>query len=279
MTAFVSPVDQLFTRGEPGGRVGSANYRALGIGEEHIPDLIRMALDKELRWAPSESDAAWAPVHAWRALGELRAEAAIEPLLDLFQDIDEHSDDWVGEELPEVYGLIGPAAIPALAAYLADPSHGLWARVGSSSALGEIGQRHPASRAECVTALTRHLERFADNDPVLNGSILAELLDLRASEAAPVIERAFAGEAIDETIAGDWEDVQVELGLKDKRSTPRPRTPLDEMLERIVREATPPPPPPNPQVDAVIAQMRAEGKLKSPAEPKRDKRKKKQKRK
>ena len=140
----------------------------------------------------------------------------------MLQRIDDDGDDWVGEELPQVYGLIGPTAIPVLARYLADLQHGLWARVAACHGLSEIGQPHPGSRAECVAVVTRQLERYGEQDPTLNAFLFSRLLDLRAVESALVIERAFAADAIDPTVAGDWEDAQVELGLKAKRSTPPP---------------------------------------------------------
>ncbi len=33
------------------------------------------------------------------------------------------------------------------------------------------------------------------------------------------MEQAFAAGLVDESVAGDWEDVQIELGLKDERET------------------------------------------------------------
>jgi hypothetical protein len=38
-----------------------------------------------------------------------------------------------------------------------------------------------------------------------------------------VMERAFAADRVDISIPGDWEDVQVELGLIEERQTPRPQ--------------------------------------------------------
>lgn len=49
-------------------------------------------------------------------------------------------------------------------------------------------------------------------------------------ESASIIERAFAADCVDESIPGDWEDVQVELGLKPFRE--KPRLPLFGMRER-----------------------------------------------
>jgi hypothetical protein len=222
-TDYPPPVDKLLTLGDArGSRSHWPNYLAYGLGPEHIPDLIRMATDEELNTASSDSLEVWAPVHAWRALGQLRAEAAAEPLTGLLHRIDDDRDDYVGEELPEVYGLIGPAAIPVLAAYLADASHPLYACAAAAHSLGEIGANHPGSRADCVAALTAQLEHFDENDPTLNAFIISYLMDLKAVESAPVMERAFAAGQVELPVAGDWEDVQIDLGLRRTRETPKP---------------------------------------------------------
>lgn len=91
------PVDQLLTYGE-GQSVSPddwPNYLALGLGPEHIPDLIRMATDEDLNWADSDSLEVWAPLHAWRTLGQFRAEAAVAPLLTLVGTLPDN--DWVME--------------------------------------------------------------------------------------------------------------------------------------------------------------------------------------
>lgn len=217
--SYSYPVSELLTFGDCRNFRGWPNYLELGLGLEHVPELIEMATDEELNWADSEGLEIWGPVHAWRALGQLRAVAAIEPLLRLFHDVEDN--DWACDELPEVYGMIGRAAIPALARYLADASRGLWRRVTAAFALERIAAGDTSARAECVAVLGRQLERFAKNDPELNGFLVNYLIDLRAVGAAPLMERAFAADRVDLSIAGDWEDVQVELGLKMARETPR----------------------------------------------------------
>ncbi len=105
--SYARPVDQLLTYGE--GQIVSPDdwphYLELGLGPEHIPDLIRLATDEELIWDDSDRLEVWAPLHAWRALGQLRAKEAIEPLLSLFEPLEEN--DWAMEELPDVLGMIG----------------------------------------------------------------------------------------------------------------------------------------------------------------------------
>src|SRR5436189_35830 len=124
---YAPPVDKLLTYGSLEDEISDQwpDYLALGLGPEDIPELIRMATDRKLRNLEGEEEdendvSFWAPLHAVRALGQLHAQEAIEPLLPLFNDPD---DEWMEEELSKVYAMIGPAAIPALARYLADTSH------------------------------------------------------------------------------------------------------------------------------------------------------------
>ena len=76
-------------------------------------------------------------------------------------------------------------------------------------------------RDECVEILTRQLEQFRENEKDLNGSLVYALVALRALESVSVIKRAFAADRVDESVQGDWEDVQIELGLKPLREAPR----------------------------------------------------------
>ncbi len=213
-TSYQAPVDKLLTYGESDLITPDEwpDYRELGIGPEHIPDLIRMAMDEELHEADSQSTEVWAPLHAWRALGQLRAVEAVEPLLGLFDRLE--YDDWVGEELPAVFGMIGPAALPALAAYSADLSHDDSSRISAISSIKAIGKRWPDAKGECIALLEERLEGFEENEPDVNGFIVLALVELEAKEAAPLIERAFDEGYVDPIVMGDWDDVQVELGLK-----------------------------------------------------------------
>ena len=211
MTDYPPVLEKLLTLGDGSKHRDWPNYLELGIGKEHIPDLIRMATDQELNFALTESIEVWAPAHACRALGQLRAEEAIDPLMSLFHELED--DDWAQEELPEVYGMIGPSAIPAIRNYLADSSHGLYPRITAANSLERIGSEHPDARDECVNALSRQLEKHKENDPSLNGFLVAYLLDLNAMEAVQVIESAYAAGCVDPGIAGDWKDIKEELGL------------------------------------------------------------------
>jgi hypothetical protein len=214
-TLYPPPLAQLLSLGEPSYRKWR-DYAALGFGQEHVPALIRMATDEELHEARAEGGEVWAPVHAWRALGQLRAEEAAEPLLRLLDRVED--DDWAMEDLPEVYGNIGPAALPALARYLRDDSRRDFPRLVAAEAVGTIGTEHPDARSECVELLVSLLRRAEDLPPNVNGFIVAELVDLRAFEAVDVVREAYRRGAVDLMIIGDFQDFEIALGLRQQRS-------------------------------------------------------------
>ena len=233
--SYRPPVDKLLLLGEARRQHSMFDCSTLGLTPEHVPELIRMALDEQLHAGPGDSKIVYAPVHAMWALAELRAEAAVVPLLGLLRWVDEQQDDWVGECLPIVLARIGPASLAPVAEYLANPAHGLWARVGAAHALEELGNQHPEARSECVARLIAQLERFEGQTETLNAFLISYLLRLRAVEAAPVMERAFSEGLVDEAVHGDWEDAQIELGLKKSREhAPKPNR-LTEMFNPIRR--------------------------------------------
>lgn len=223
---FSDPVLALISLGEERARVSEwPNYLDLGITSEHIPELIRILDEIEAFWPEEESDApeVFAPIHAWRALGQLKAEQAVPSLMHLIVWNEEHNADWIMEEVPDVMGLIGPASIPPLRDYLLNPDKLEWASVTVAHSLAEVGQRHPEQRAACVEALMAGLEQYAENGEMINAYLISFLADLEAVEAALLVERAYQVDAVDLSVLGDFEDFQIEVGLLQERLTPPPR--------------------------------------------------------
>src|SRR5215207_1348309 len=237
--AFTEPVSKLLKLGRPDGETW-LDYSTLAITRDHIPDLIRLAEDHEMRVMeppadfPEDKDLPewYAQIHAWRALGQLRAEEALPVILGILHQVDDEDDDWIGEDADEVFALIGPAAIGPIAEYLNDNTKGLYARVTAAESLHAIGKAHPETRNECIRILASVLENYQQNDEGLNGFIIYDLVRLRATEHIDLLERAFKSENVDEMIMGDFEDVQVELGLIEKRITKPARLPFLESLSQ-----------------------------------------------
>jgi hypothetical protein len=223
-TAATDPVRQLLHIGRTNayGVSDWPDYAAsFGIGDQHIDALIAMATDSALHASGSETTEVWAPLHACRALGQLRAEAAIRPLLRLLREYAD--DDAIHVDVPLALGLIGPAAIPSISAFMTIPEMTRWPVTGAQSALREIAQRYPGSRDDCVAILARCLAPRPDPDITVNGFAVSALIELKAVEAIADIRDAFGRGDVDISIAGDIEDVEIELGLREERETPRPR--------------------------------------------------------
>jgi hypothetical protein len=186
--------------------------RVEAYGRAVVQPLIDMAVDEELHNADSKAPEVWAPLHAIQILGELGASEAIEPLLPLFDWVD---DDALAETLPEAFGGIGAPAVAPLRALLFDRGRDVWARVRATEGLGQIGQRHLETRSEVVSALVARLdpnESQLPEDEILVGFAISELLDLKAVEAAPEIRRAFEEDRVDTSIV-DLDHALEELGL------------------------------------------------------------------
>ncbi len=197
------------------------DYLELGFTKEHIPDLIRMLTDPDLNGANPDDVKVWGPLHAWRSLGQLGADEAAEPLASLFDELGD--DDWLSSELPKVFAMIGPTTIPILANVLEDDGIKALNRISIPKCLEEVAQHHPDSWEKCIGVLTRVLRKYATNDPALNAFLILGLVDLGALEAINLIRRAYAMECVDLSLLGDIEDAEIEMGIRDRRATPRRR--------------------------------------------------------
>jgi hypothetical protein len=210
---YQPPFNLLLSYGECKNSFEWPNYLALGFTLEHVPGLIRMVYEEESDQIESNNLEIWAPVHAWRTLGQLQAVTAIEPLIQFL--ISNYDDDWVFIEIPIVMQLIGEPALALLTEYLADDSIKIFPRTCFSSAIARIGLSHPGTRTECISLLASQLAQFEKNDPALNGLIISDLLDLNAIESFNTIEAAYQRECVDSSIVGELDEVKEELGISD----------------------------------------------------------------
>jgi hypothetical protein len=225
-TPYTPPVGQLLKLGRPEGPW--LDYVSMGLSRADISELIRLMKDDILRNMESPEDFPededlpewYANIHAWRALGQLKAEEAIPAILDIFYQIDEEDNDWLDGDIKEIFEQIGPTAIQPLGLYLLDRQHGVYARGCASDALASIAVTYPDQRDECVSLIARALENYKKQDEGFNAFLIWDLAELQAVEHIDLIEKAFAGDYVDEMVAGDCEDIKIELGLLNERITP-----------------------------------------------------------
>jgi hypothetical protein len=178
--------------------------------------------------------------------------------------MDEFDSDWIGEELPDVFGMIGPSAIPHLKKFLKEGGDKLWGRVLATDSLKVIGNKYYQAKVVCIHVLLEQLKEFYDNQDTLNAFLISSLIDLKGTEALPVIEEAFQADMVDLVVCGDWEDVQIEFGILKNRNTPPPYG-LSGLF------------PPRPEIKPKKDQEKDKAKTKQQQQSKKQNRKKKKK--
>lgn len=238
---YPPPLDRLKEFGRPSdawdASRGAQDYVAeLGLTFQHVPGLLRVAR----QWLDADWDAeqvepdVWAPIYAWRALGQLGAVEAVEPLLEMMDGLDKTDDDWHMEEFPEVFARIGPDAVDALRRYVADPTHGRYPRSVAGHGLVQIAKRRPECRDAAVAALGSALAAYEENGLESNAFLVTNLLELKGVEQAELIERAFAAGQVDDEICGYWDHVREELGVEGLGLAPdRPPRPRQTSYLRL----------------------------------------------
>jgi hypothetical protein len=260
---YQPPVSRLLTQGDPRVPGVDKRIRGLGLRQQHLPELLRMARDRALYTAPGESDEVWAPLHALAALAELDLGEQVAEIVPLF-DVE---DDWYDTALPELMGRVGAPALAPLREYLADPTRWGFGHTSAADALEKIAEQHPDLRDQAVAILSdvlRDAEHY--HEDTVTGALSA-LIGLRAVEALPLIRRAFELGKVDESVPGPWGDVLDELDVKPEPGDPLiaesrqrfeerhermfPREQREQMLAALdqLKARAPTPPPPAPLVE------------------------------
>ena len=196
------------------------DYLQYGFVETDIPALLDLVADESFDQASSDSAEVWVPLHAWRTLGQLGSSKAVIPLIVHFDRLCE--DDWALPELSTVMGMMGEPAITPLIACLNEPHYKEFARVMAADGLAEIAKRQPTCRERIIQCYCDYMRSPDLSAHALNGLLIGRLLNLDATEAIDDIRLFFAKDCVDITCAGDLEEVEIELGFRSKRSTPKP---------------------------------------------------------
>lgn len=214
-------VNALKTLGEPEDGRPWADYSRYGITRSDAARLVALIKDQEGEFFTSddEDDAYWVPLHAWRALKPLMP-AGLEALIAGFNVLGE--DDWALDEIPEVVAAAGNAAIAPLTDFILNHGNERMAHSLAMDTLSEIGRTQPSLRAKVIKTLADCLQDLPARHSDLNGLLVAHLVEFKAVDTQGIMRAAFAAERVDMSICGDLEDVEIALGLRTERSTPRP---------------------------------------------------------
>lgn len=217
------------------------DYAAMGIGPQHVSDLLRMATDVGLVVAPPDEAAGWGQIHATRALAQLGAKHAAAKIVEFacWMDDDELGEDWQMEEFPAVMAMMGPESADLLHAALDTPDENERARVALVCAIAEVAKHHPSTRDRAVARLAQTLRASGDQWEVATFAVY-ELVELKAVEAIDDIRAAFERKAVDYFVV-DWFDLREKFGIEEDhpewcRMTPEERARAKERMREYEEE-------------------------------------------
>ena len=77
-----------------------------------------------------------------------------------------------------------------------------------------VAHYHADTRDRVIAGLTEMMANVVHDDLDFNTTLLVELVNLHAAQAAEPIERAFARNLLDVGMMGNWEDVRRQLGVE-----------------------------------------------------------------
>jgi hypothetical protein len=244
---YPNPVDELLEIGEPTGG-DWLDYGRLGIGPEHLAPLLMMVNDSRLAASVDpELPAAWGPVHALRAVAELRDPRALEPLLAVLTA--NHADDWLSESALAALVMLGGDAVAACAPFLLNPGQPEHARCTVIDALATIAEVDAAAAPHCVDALAALLRRPDWLTPFVASFAVASLAELRATEHLGLAREIFDAGLVDPVDFTSWDGVVEEFHRGPDDLGPMLRTvegrtePIDAPVYRLrvtLRDVTPP---------------------------------------
>jgi len=231
---YFPPVNIILELGSTGDLPDNFTYQSLGIKSEHIPELIHLLCNESIHEENYEPLYDWIIVHASRALLELKATQSIPAFLGMLRLIDDDNNDLIADEFPDIIGEFGEAALEPTARYLADPSKGDWSRMCSVSIISKIAELHPHLKEPCREILHHQLEKMEVQSYSFNSSLMCSLVDLKSFASLDLIEKGFKEGRFNKDYRGDWESVQIDMGLLEKRITPYEPGPFFKKMQETL---------------------------------------------
>lgn len=129
----------------------------------------------------------FAPMHAWRALGQLHSKESIETLLNSLIEKKNQEAFWYRIELPNVIKQIGGEAIKQLGAFLKNEE--AWEdKVVIINTLAEIALQDQEYKNQVEEIISEVLKKYKKNDLAFNASILNAIFKLKPYDNKTVRE-------------------------------------------------------------------------------------------
>ena len=206
------------------------NYADLGFRRDDIEGLLEIALDEDLElYNSSVGKERYIPCHAITALGQFEAVEALDRLLkrlDFF-----HKDDYYREAVLYYIRKISYLKLDVLIEYFLDREKYTGLRVLVVEGIEEALNRDDILDKKAEKAFVEYLQRDDELDDFLNPMVIFMLIEITDDKYIDLIREVFETKPVNIYYDGDFEDVEIRLGLREKRSKPREKNKMQKMLE------------------------------------------------
>ncbi|MCD4843366.1 MAG: DUF1186 domain-containing protein, partial [Methanosarcinales archaeon] len=208
MFSHLSIQELLFKLEESGDQVPPELIQTiLSKGQEIVPPLCQV-LEDSCQHLTATDNRWWMPIHAVKLLGTLADPQALPQLILTLIPAGKLGIYWIMEDMPTVFGRIGPHAIDPLMEFIITNKKNndlWWSRSTASDGLVAIALFHPPERGRILSFLNQLFSE--DDDPEFLTFAGTGLMNLNDPSSYPVLEKAFDLGIIDEFIF-NREDLQ-----------------------------------------------------------------------
>lgn len=213
------------------------DYSRYGFETEDMEELISLALDDSDQdfdydeYREEIDRFYYATLHAVAILGQMQTVDAIEPILH--RSYKDESNDYLFEIIPRFLTDVGYDAIAIIEKHLKQETGD---RLSLFDGITRIGKKYPNTIDELSEMLIDYIQ-FSNDDSTHLSFALSSLIDLTADKHIDFIRDMFENRDIDILTRGDIEDIEIELGLRKERSSPREKNLWQQAFENEMSQA------------------------------------------
>ncbi len=210
-----------------------------GFTHDDVDQLLMLAQDWDI-YAHDYSDIPedegaefYGVVHAWHALSELEVSAAKELFIEMLEDggDDDSADDWI---LSDFRRLIKPFR-KDMYEYFAECAqlggYGVWTRLEYIDTIGDMLKAKEVEPQKVDELIVKILT--SGDNAIVNAGVISLCMDAKLIKHHAVIKQCFERRAVDIDHVGDLEDVEIHMGLREKRETERELTETQKQFKII----------------------------------------------
>ena len=198
------------------------NYIQIGFTLDDVNELLAIALDDDLYYYNcKEEGLLFAPCHALMALGQLKSVEVFDNILLQFKKEYVEEDDYYRSAMIYYFSKIANDKLNLLLTFYLDSSNILYDRMLILESLEKAYEHDIIPLEPFEKAMLEYLNNENELDDGLNAMSICNLKNYTHHKHIELIRETFYTKPVDTFFAGDLEDIEIELGLRDQRETPR----------------------------------------------------------